>query len=87
MARKTVSLRQVIERINGLIETAESDRERRRLMTMAEDFLHLTGQYRGFQYLDWENGGYDRWVADGKPEDNHPYIGNKTRVYYYLPPR
>ena len=53
---------------------------RRGVMALAMSILHETGNYRGFQYNAWSNGGYRQWIADDKPEDNTPYLGDKSRI-------
>jgi hypothetical protein len=29
------------------------------------------------------NGGYDKWVADGKPASTAAYLGDDSRRFYY----
>ena len=51
--------------------------------SVLEQILHKTGNYNGFQYLDWLDGGCERWNADGRPKDNTPYLGDQSRRFYY----
>ena len=53
------------------------------LCTVLENVLHETGNYHGFGYIGWMEGGYQRWKAAGEPEDKEEYRGNEyDRIYY-----
>lgn len=56
---------------------------RRGVAAFLETLLHESRQYAGFNFLDWLEGGHDRWVADRKPLDRTPYIGDESRRVYY----
>lgn len=87
MARKTVSLHTVIDRLNTLIESADTEKEQKRLCTMAEDLLFLADQYRGYANLYWMKVGFQHWTDDGRPEDKTKYYGPEYQRFYYLPPQ
>lgn len=86
-SRKTVDVSYVLARVNAMLAAPDSDycneSTRKGAATILECVLHETGNYNGFNYLDWMNGGFDRWVADGEPKDTDPYLGDKTRRVYY----
>ena len=49
-----------------------------------EHFLYETHNYSGFNYVEWScENGYEKWLADGMPADNTPYLGNQHRHIYY----
>jgi hypothetical protein len=83
MPRKTFDVAEFTAKMNNRISRETSEDARRAFCYVLADVLHETGQYRGFQYLDWENGGYDRWVNDGRPTDNRPYLGPEHKRRYY----
>lgn len=85
--RKTVDVAAVLELANTYLASEHSTPEKRLgVASLTEMILHATGNYAGFNYLGWVNGGVDRWRADGEPADNTSYIGDQTRrVFYYAP--
>lgn len=84
MKRKTIDVEQV--RKWGNLQLARTDvapEYRRGVADIVHEVLMDTGNYHGFNYLDWLEGGCDRWHADGKPADNKAYLGDQTRIVYH----
>lgn len=84
-SRKTIEVKALKEEANRLLALPDhSDDFRKGIMIMIERILMDSNCYNGFNYLGWaKEGGYDRWVADGQPQDTTPYLGNETRRFYY----
>jgi len=82
--RKTVDVQAIRAKINArLADEATGTVPRMALATLLESVLMDTGNYRGFNYLGWLNGGYAAWEAAGEPEDKVPFIGDETRRVYF----
>lgn len=84
MARKTIE----VETLKGLINKRLADKgtaveARKELASLLSHVLHSTGNYSGFNYLDWMEGGVDAWRRDGEPADNTPYLGDMSRVVFF----
>lgn len=47
------------------------------------DILMETGNYHGFNYDAWTNGGWQQWRQDGEPYPNTAYLGDQTKVTFY----
>lgn len=86
-SRKTVDVEVIRNRVNVMLAAPDSSHcnaeTRKGAAFILETVLHDTGNYAGFNYLDWMNSGHDRWVADGKPADTTPYLGDQSRRYYF----
>lgn len=85
--QKTVQVYDLVNIFNKKIETAKSTEERLTLCSALEGILHMTGNYRGFQYLDWgKGGGYDRWMKAGCPDfpEKNKYIGDQSKRSYFM---
>lgn len=87
MSRKTFDVAALLKESNRLLALPDNEHVnadwRRGVATSLEHVLLATGNYEGFNYLDWLNGGYEKWVADGKPVDTRPYLGDESRRVYY----
>lgn len=84
MARKTIEVEWIKKKVNLYLAGEHSNEEQRKTMAIfLEGVLHKTGNYDGFQYLDWIEGGRDRWVAEGQPHNTSDYIGREWRRVYY----
>ncbi len=81
--RKTITVESVKDRINAQILQSQSPHERTILARLLSSILMDVGQYHGFNYVAWLDGGYHKWVADGEPKDNTPYLGDQTIVRFY----
>ena len=81
---KTIAVQQVKERINHMLAHGISTPESRQTLGAFLSILLMdTGNYQGFNYLAWVNGGAAQWRTDGEPKDTTPYLGDQTRVEYY----
>jgi len=83
--RKTVDIQWLVETVNQkLALTTISQAAKAQLCCFVEEILMETGNYHGFNYLQWMHNGFEQWQADGEPEDRDPYIGQEfDRFYYY----
>ena len=83
-AKKTIAVERVKNLVNAYLKGENSSTEGRRAVTaLLEIILHETGNYNGFNYLEWLSGGSARWREDGCPSNTHPYIGDESRVEYF----
>ena len=87
MKRKTMNVNKFHEWANWLLSQPDSEYRtpefRMGIATALEKILHETGNYHGFNFLEWLHGGCDKWIADGKPNDNTKYLGDQTKRIYY----
>ena len=89
MTKKTMQVESIKEYCNELLAGKVEDNKwlnpqaRIGIATVLEHILHETGNYHGFNYVEWLDGGCEKWRADGCPEDNTSYLGDQTKVYYY----
>lgn len=82
--RKTYPIKKLIAKANMALESSKLTPEQRyTLFYFVADILHETGNYRGFNYIDWYEGGIDQWKADGKPKDTEPYLGDQSKRFFY----
>lgn len=81
--RKTFEVEKLKKMINARIEKGIDPEARQELAAVLRTVLHETGNYNGFNYVDWYNGGCDLWRAAGEPQDNTPYLGDLTKVFFY----
>jgi hypothetical protein len=86
-SKKTFDVAALLTESNRLLALPDSEHTtaewRKGVATTLEHVLHATGNYEGYNFLDWLNGGYDKWIADGRPESTTPYLGDETRRVYY----
>ncbi len=87
-SKKMTAVVDIVNEANRLMALPDSqyndDGFRRGVAALVEHVLHQTGNYAGFQYADWHNGGCRRWQEDGRPEGNKDaYLGNETRRIYF----
>lgn len=86
MARKTIEVSKIKTWVNHHLASnlsVSTKESRLAYASLLESVLHETGNYKGFNYLEWMNGGADRWHADGCPKDKTPYLGDETRRVYF----
>lgn len=82
--RKTIDVEELKVLINKrLADKSTTPEQRRELAALLTHTLHKTGNYKGFNYLDWMEGGFERWRRDGEPMDTAPYLGDLTRVVFF----
>lgn len=87
-ARKTFDVAALKQEANRLMALPESDLRtdewREGIFALTSAILNVTGNYRGFNFVQWtEEGGFEKWDAEGRPADNTPYLGNQTRRIFY----
>jgi hypothetical protein len=83
--RKNFSVEAFKIRINSRLADDRLSQETKRELSYTIDTLLMeTGNYHGFNYIKWaKNGGFEQWLADGKPVDNKKYLGNEYDRFYY----
>lgn len=81
---KTIRIEKVKELANSLLSNDRiNDEERKGVAWMLERILFETDNYEGYDFREWREGGFTRWVADGMPENKELYLGNQTmRIYF-----
>ena len=84
-ARKTVEIKILKDEANRRMAIeGMSDETISGIFCFMSSILHDTGNYHGFNFVEWaKEGGCERWIADGSPEDNTPYLGNQKRRFFY----
>ena len=86
--KKTIDVERVKVLINTILEqpsTKVTDIEKRQLCTVLETILHETGNYHGYNNLDWIRfGGFEKWKEEnGNIAETAKYTGREyTRIYY-----
>ncbi len=91
--RQTIKVATVLEFANRRLKEPDghysNPEYRRGIASLLEAVLHETGNYEGFQYHEWTNGGYAQWEAAGKPVGPGvmaQFIGDETRRVYFASP-
>ena len=85
MKRKTFSIEELKNTANGILANSSSKISpdfRQGIINLTEDVLMNSGNYKGFQYIKWMNGGYTQWVKDGQPKDKKLYFDDETRIEF-----
>lgn len=91
MSRKTVLVSNLVDVVNHMCKatSAELSERRQGAMTLLEDTLHATGNYRGFRYLlkhEIHSGNPGINYLNGHPHpDPEQRFANtdRTRVMYF----
>lgn len=75
MARKTIEVEAIRDRVNTMLEVQSTPEARRAVAVLLESVLMATGNYHGFKYLasEWQDG------AAFRLRENY----DDTRRYYY----
>ncbi len=88
--RQTVKVQEVKERVNAMIKAhahnaPENDQFRMGMAAVLETILHESGQYKGFNYNEWLEGGFTKWREDGEPgfPEKEKYLGDQTNRTYH----
>ena len=84
--RSTVDVSLVLEKANAALAGDYGDAGYRAgIASLLETVLHATGNYKGFNHLEWLNGGCAAWHAAGEPgfPEKERFIGDETRRFYY----
>lgn len=96
MARKTIDVEKVKKAANGLLAFSEEDISdyfrinqdvKQGIVLLLEYILHDTGNYNGFNYIEWaKNGGYERYLEakkTNKDVDSSDFLGEEYDRFYY----
>jgi hypothetical protein len=87
-ARKTVEVANIRMDINKILaedESKVSEETKKELCFFLERLLLDTGNYHGYNNVDWLKGGFNRWWNEGQPDfpEKQKYIGREySRMYY-----
>jgi hypothetical protein len=82
--RKTIEVAKILGLVNAKLALATlSQDEKSVLCSLLEDVLMATENYHGFNFITWLEGGYERWVEAGKPEDRTPFLEPEYDRRYY----
>ena len=84
--RSTVDVSLVLAKANAALAGDYGDAGYRAgIASLLETVLHAAGQYKGYNHLEWLNGGCEAWRAAGEPgfPEKEKYIGDDTRRVYY----
>lgn len=76
------SRRKLVASMNELIAECPLPEARQNLINSFSSLLIRSQSYLGFGYVAWDNGGYQQWLKDGKPEDNTKYLGDQTMIKF-----
>ena len=81
---KTMRISEIKNYVNSILEDSKISQEsKKEFCVFLENILHSTKNYNGFNFIEWVNGGCDKWREDGRPSDNSKYIGKEyNRIYY-----
>lgn len=85
---KTIPVSFIKDEINRLLAREDefmTDDRREVLCSVWESVAHKTNNYNGYNYVDWLNGGSERWFADGEPgfPEKEKYFGPNFKRKYY----
>lgn len=86
MARKTVNVKDLVERVNQRNQLSSCDpRVREGWNSLLEEVLHGSGNYQGFGYYESHQLGKDvpPGVIRGKDGEKNTFP-DETRRFYYL---
>jgi len=83
---KTIKISIIQDEINRLLSLDNIDEQTKiTLCNFIEKILMDTKNYKGFNHIDWSNGGFDQWEKDGEPgfPEKSKYLSREySRVYY-----
>ena len=86
--RKTFNVAEFRQYVNEKLglDTLSQD-EKKTLCFMLEGILHKTGNYEGFNYIAWLNGGYEKWCSvceeQGQKVATTPFLGLEYNRRYH----
>lgn len=76
--------REVVKTANKQLANDNLSQEtKKEIATLLHTTLHALGQYSGFNYTAWLNGGFEAWKQSGEPLDNRPFLGKEYDRFYY----
>lgn len=73
----------IVARANETITNCPTPEARGALQSVYAGILMATNSYNGYNFAAWLNGGYDAWVAAGKPADNTRFLGDQSMIVFY----
>ena len=71
------------EKINNHLRRERSPEARKALASLCEEVLSETGNYQGFNYVDFVREGVKKWKEAGKPKDKSRFIGDETNIFFF----
>lgn len=83
MKRNFINRDKVVAQLNEMILAAKNPEMRTIIHNVGSALLMAANSYKGFGYIGWLEGGYDLWVAAGKPKDTMQFCGDKTVTRLY----
>lgn len=72
----------LVSKMNYLIANSPLPESRQTFINSFTCLLVECNSYKGFNYVEWEESGYSKWVADGRPGDNTHYLGDQTKINF-----
>ena len=88
--RKTIELEKVKNLANKYLsgDNSLTPDQRKAIHSFTAQLLHSVNAYKGFNYVEWVNGGCEKWRKDrdrlNKPDlNNKPYVGDETKTVFY----
>lgn len=82
--RKTFDVNEFRTYINGLLINEKiSEPQKSILCSVLERILMDSNNYRGFNYVDWLDHGFNEWKKDGEPEVKTKYYGPEYKRHYH----
>lgn len=84
---KTVKVSHILEFANSQLarkDDTATQEFKAGVCSMIQKVLFLSNNYEGFQFLPWLEGGYERWLEAGQPEDEtkDDFVHNGDDDYY-----
>jgi len=84
---KTVKVSEILEFANEQLSRKDEEATqgfKAGVCSMIQKILFLSNNYEGFQFLPWLEGGYERWMEAGQPEDEtkDDFVRNDKEGYY-----
>jgi hypothetical protein len=81
-ARQNIKRDNLIADLNRQIAEAPTVEKRLVLQVHFSSLLVHLETYLGFTYVEWLNGGFQRWHQDGCPENKLPYLGDQSMIRF-----
>lgn len=84
--RKTIEVAYVRNRVNAILANGNATQDMKKgVALMLESILQKTGNYNGYNYTAWLNGGCEKWRKEtgGGSANTSAYLGKEyDRIYY-----
>lgn len=85
--RKTIDVDEIKKEANRLLACKENELINKEfkdgVVVLLEFILNKSGNYRGYEFIDWKNGGCSEWLKNGMPNDNREYLGDENKRFYF----